>query len=235
MDITPGPDPNVTDPESAEKPPLPPESLLDRMRADPLHAAEHLALAAVERFGPEAQQWVALYKHHYPTVTEAQLAMMTRDRFIRLSRYSGAVAGVAGGFGAVVDVGVLAWNQARMVMYFAAIFGEDTTSADRAAELLLLQNVHKMMGTARTALEVAARQAPPSELLKHHRGGSLGTLALSLAKMAGMRVARRAVLKVVPLASVPLGAMANASSTRQLADRAVAMYAHRRHQRGITR
>jgi hypothetical protein len=96
--------------------------------------------------------------------------------------------------------------------------------------LLLLQNVHRMNGTAQTALEVAARQAPPSELLKHG-GGSAGALALALARMAGMRLARRLVMKVVPFASIPLGAIANASSTRQLADRATAFYTHRWYQR----
>jgi hypothetical protein len=139
---------------------------------------------------------------------------------------------VAGGVGAVVDFGVLAWNQARMVLYFAAIYGEDPLDRDRAAELLTLQNVHKVIGTARTALDVVARQAPPTELLRHG-GGSLGMLAFALAKMAGMRVARRAVLKVVPLASIPLGAWANASSTKQLALRAVTFYSARARHRQL--
>jgi uncharacterized protein (DUF697 family) len=122
---------------------------------------------------------------------------------------------------------VLAWNQARMVIYLATIYGEDPTSQDRAAELLLLQNVHKVMGHARTALDVAARRAEPAELLRRN-GGSIGTLAATLAKMVGMRLARKGALKLIPFAAVPLGAMANASATKQLADRATAMYAYRR-------
>ena len=215
-----------------DRPSLLPEGLFDRMRADPVRAPEHLALAAVERFGPEAQAWIAEFRGRFPMVTDAHLATVTRTRFIRLSRYSGAVAGVAGGVGAVVDFGVLAWNQARMVIYLAAIYGEDPTSRERAAELLMLQNVHKVMGAAETALDIASRRAAPADLLKHSdrlRTGSLVTLAVVLARMAGMKLAKKGLMKVIPFAAVPLGAMANASSTKNLADKAIAMYAHRRY------
>jgi len=216
-----------------EKPRLLPQGLFEHMRANPTIAPEMLALAAVERFGPEAQQWIAEFRSRFPYVTEAHLATVTRTRFIRLSRYSGAVAGVAGGLGAVVDFGVLAWNQARMVIYLATIYGEDPTSRDRAVELLTLQNVHKMVGTAQTALDVAARKVPPTELLKHHSTaqsttGSLIALSVVLAKMGGMTMVKKGAMKFIPFAAVPLGALANAGSTKKLADKAIAMYAYRR-------
>jgi len=214
------------------KPELLPEGLFDHMRADPLHAPEYLALAAVEQFGPEAQEWIADFRREFPYVTPRHLASVTRKRFVRMSSLSGAVAGVAGAVGAVLDFGVLAWNQARMVIYLATIFGEDPTSRDRAAELLMLQNVHKVMNTAQTALDVAARRADPTDLLKHsttvqNSEGPLLTLATTLAKMVGMKLARKGLMKLIPFASVPLGAIANASSSGDLADRAIAMYAHR--------
>ncbi len=217
------------------KPELLPDGLFDHMRADPLHAPEYLALAAVERFGPDAQEWIAEFRSRFPHVTDEHLASVTRKKFVRLSSYSGAVAGVAGGVGAVLDFGVLAWNQAQMVIYLATIFGQDPTSRDRAAELLMLQNVHKVMDTAQTALDVAARRKNPTELLKHsdtvtESGGSLTTLAVTLAKMVGMKLARKGLMKLIPFASVPLGAIANASSTGDLADRAIAMYRYRKQQ-----
>jgi uncharacterized protein (DUF697 family) len=217
------------------RPELLPEGLFDHMRGDPLHAPEYLALAAVERFGPDAQEWIAEFRSRFPHVTDEHLAAVTRKRFVRLSSYSGAVAGVAGGVGAVLDFGVLAWNQAQMVIYLATIFGQDPTSRDRAAELLMLQNVHKVMATAQTALDVAARRKEPTELLKHSNtvaeSGSLTTLAVTLAKMVGMKLARKGLMKLIPFASVPLGAIANASSTGDLADRAIAMYRFRRQSR----
>src|SRR4029450_13022603 len=107
-----------------ERPRLVPEGLLNQMVADPVRAPEYLALAAVERFGPEAQRWIAGVRARFPHVTEAHLATLTRTRFVRLGRSSGAVAGLAGVVGAVIDVPVLAWNQARMVIYLATIYGE---------------------------------------------------------------------------------------------------------------
>jgi hypothetical protein len=199
-----------------------PDSLFERMKGDPAHAPEHLALAAVERLGPEAAQWVGAYRQYYPWATDGQLVAIIRARFVRLSRYSGAAAGVAGAFGAVVDAGVLAWNQARMVLYIAAIYGADPTAQERAAELLTLQQVYKVIDRARTALDVASRRVPAGAMVRH--GGSLAAVGLALAKMAGVRVAKRAVLKAVPFASVPLGALANAGSTKALADRAIALY-----------
>lgn len=204
-----------------------PDGLLRHMRADPLHAPEHLALAAVDRYGKDAQAWVDGVRRQFPTANEANLANLVRMRFVRLSRLSGAAAGITGAPGAVVDFGVLAWNQARMVIHLAAVYGQDPTSHDRAAEILVLQGVHKVMDTARKALDVASRQASAMDLVRQ-RDGSTVQLAGALAKMVGMKLLKVGILKVVPIASVPLGAMANAGSTKRLADRAVAMYAQRR-------
>ena len=206
------------------------------MLADPVRAPEYLALAAVEQFGPEAQAWIAEFRAQFPYVTAHHLARVTRKRFVKLSSLSGAVAGVAGGIGAVFDFGVLAWNQARMVIYLATIYGEDPTSRDRAAEMLMLQNVHKYMGAAQTALDVAARRAAPADLLKHsstvqNSQGSLLTLATKLAKIGGMKLAKKGLLKLIPFASIPFGAVMNAGATGDLADRAIAMYAFRQQQR----
>jgi len=218
------------------KPELLPEGLFEHMRADPVRAPEYLALAALEQFGPEAQQWIAEFRSRFPYVTSHHLAKVTRKRFVKLASLSGAVAGVAGGIGAVVDYGVLAWNQARMVIYLATIYGEDPTGRERAVELLMLQNVHKVMGAAETALDVAALRVAPTELLKHSSTvqgsqGSLLTLATTLAKMGGMKLAKKGLLKLIPFASVPFGAVMNAGSTGDLADRAIAMYAFRQQQR----
>jgi len=204
-----------------------PDGLLRHMRADPLHAPEFLALAAVERYGKDAQAWVDGVRRQFPAAHEANLANLVRTRFVRLSRLSGAAAGITGAPGAVVDFGVLAWNQARMVIHLAAVYGQDPTSRERAAEILVLQDVHTITDQARAALESSSRQASALDLVRK-RDGSAAQLATSLAKMVGMKMLKRGVMKVIPLASIPLGAMANAGSTKRLADKAIAMYAQRR-------
>jgi uncharacterized protein (DUF697 family) len=200
-----------------------PDGLLARMRSDPTHAPEHLALAAVDRIGPDAREWAEAMRLRHPQATADDLARHARIRFTRLARYSGATAGVLGLPGAIADTAVLAWTQARMVLHLAAAYGKDPAHRDRAAELLVLQGVHHFVAAADTALDVAARRSTPSELLKHSGGSGLA-VARSLAGMVTQHVARRALLKVVPLASVPLGAMANAGATKRLAARAVELY-----------
>jgi hypothetical protein len=193
------------------------------MRADPVHSPEHLALAAVARFGPEARDWVAAMRQQHPRASDAKLARYVRVRFTRLARYSGAAAGVLGLPGAIADTAVLAWTQARMVLHLAAVYGQDPTSRERAAELLVLQRVHTLIAAADTALDVAAGRAAAVDLLDHATGANF-QLAKSLASMVSEHVARRALLRAVPLASVPLGAMGNAGSTKRLAERAIARY-----------
>jgi hypothetical protein len=215
-----------------EKPPTLPPGLLARMRADPTHAPEYLAVAAVETFGPEADRWVRTFRAKNPTVTEAYVALSVRARFVRLSSYSGAAAGVAGAVGAILDIGVLAWNQARMLLHLAAVYGFDPTDPERAAEMLVLRGIQTKLDTARTAVDVARRKQDATALLQRvptGRGRGLATLTWELARMAGMTAAKRAVLKIVPFAAVPLGALANASATKKLADEAARFYHRRRH------
>ncbi|MFI5955760.1 EcsC family protein [Cryptosporangium sp. NPDC051539] len=233
------------DPHSAEvsagtneRPDALPPGLLARMKADPGHAPEFLTLAAVERFGPEAALWMARTRAAHPYVADRVWVPVIRTRFVRLSRYSGAAAGVTGAIGAVLDVGVLAWNQARMVLHIAAALGFDPTHPDRAAELLVIRGLQTKLDTARTAIEVARREQAPSALGKHlpekvrnfGRGAGLayGELAWQLARLAGLAAAKKMAMKFVPFAGVPLGAMANSGATKKLATDAVAYYTRAR-------
>ncbi|WP_344652166.1 EcsC family protein [Cryptosporangium japonicum] len=208
------------------------------MKNDPSHAPEHLVLAAVEKFGPEASLWMARTRAAHPYVPDHVWVPVIRTRFVRLSRYSGAAAGAAGAVGAVVDVGVLAWNQARMVLHIAAALGYDPTHPDRAAELLVIRGLQTKLDAARTAVDVARRQQEPSALAQHlpdrvrnfgsGAGRAYTELAWQLARMAGLAAVKKMAMKFVPFAGVPLGAIANSSATKKLAQDAVNYYSARR-------
>ncbi len=223
---------------AGETPSALPPNLLARMKNDPSHAPEHLVLAAVDKFGPEAALWMARTRAAHPYVPDHVWVPVIRTRFVRLSRYSGAAAGAAGAVGAVFDVGVLAWNQARMVLHIAAALGYDPTHPDRAAELLVIRGLQTKLDAARTAVEVARRQQEPSALAQHlpervrnfgsGAGRAYTELAWQLARMAGLAAAKKMAMKFVPFAGVPLGAIANSSATKKLAQDAVNYYsAHR--------
>ncbi|PWU61347.1 hypothetical protein DLE60_06175 [Micromonospora globispora] len=214
--------------EPQDAPEAPPVNLWDRMRDDPQYAPEHLALEAVRRLGPEAAQWAARERAARPGVSADELADQATRRFVNRARLSGAVSGAAGLPGAVVDVGVLAWTQARLVLHVAAAYGVDPVHPDRATDLLVLQKVHKVAESARLALGVAAGRERAGALFGAAGDRPLGRVLLQLgvrlAQMAGVRAAKRIFAKVVPGAAIVLGTWANSSATRDLAERARAHY-----------
>ncbi|BBH63733.1 hypothetical protein ACTI_04180 [Actinoplanes sp. OR16] len=201
----------------------PPSTLWARMKADPQYAPEHLALEAVRRLGPEAERWLARMRVERPGAGPDELAALAVKRFTNQARLSGAVSGAAGLPGAVVDVGVLSWTQARMVLHVAAAYGYDPTGAERATELLILQRVHKYAETARTALGVAAGREHASRIFTGASGAPMArvlvTLGVRLAQMAGVRAAKRVVVKIIPLGGMVLGTWANSVATKDLARR----------------
>ena len=201
----------------------PPGSLWARMKADPQYAPEHLALEAVRRLGPEAQRWADRARSENPELTKDELGQIAARRFLNHARPSGAVSGATGLPGAVVDVGVLAWTQARMVLHMAAAYGIDPANPDRATDLLVLQRVHKAAETARMALGVAAGRERASRLFatggNQPISGVMFKLGVKLAQMAGIRAAKRMFAKVIPGAAMVLGTWANSAATKDLARR----------------
>jgi hypothetical protein len=198
------------------------------MKADPQYAPEHLALEAVRRLGPEARRWAERARLDQPDVTPDALAQQAVRRFTNHARFSGAVSGATGLPGAVVDVGVLAWTQARMVLHVAAAYGADPTAPERATDLLVLQRVHKAAEAARLALGVAAGRERASRIFEGSAGrplsGVMFKLGVRLAQMAGVRVAKRMFAKVIPGAGVVLGTWANSTATKELAKRTTELY-----------
>ncbi len=206
----------------------PPGSLWERMKADPQYAPEHLALDAVRRLGPQARDWAQTLRRERPDLDADEVAQLAVRRFTSHARISGAVSGATGLPGAVVDVGVLAWTQARLVLHVAAAYGVDPTNPDRAVDLLVLQKVHRIAETARLALGVAAGRERASALFAAGDGAPIGRvmlrLGVKLAQMAGVRAARRMFAKVVPGAGIVLGSWANSAATKELAARSVELY-----------
>jgi hypothetical protein len=205
--------------------------LWQQMAADPQYAPEHLALEAVRRLGPAALRWADQMRAHYPEVSPDLLADWAIRRFTNHARLSGAVSGAAGLPGAVADVGVLAWTQARMVLHVAAAYGVDPTHPDRATDLLILARVHTVAETARLALRVAAGRERTTALFTAANapvGRMVVTLGVRLARMAGVQAARRVVAKLIPGVGMVLGTWANSAATADLARRTVTHYRPKR-------
>ena len=198
-----------------------PESLWDRIRADPERTPEHIALAAAERFAPAAERWVAVAG---PGLTQEQLANVAYTKHVRLSRLEGAALGIGGAVTAAADLAALAWIQSRMVFFIAAAYGYDPRHPMRPAELLALQEIYPTAAEARAALDgmgPSLAQALVETRLLSKRDERIVSRLL---KFAGKRVARRAAGRLVPLIASPIAAVQNGAATKELGRRALAYY-----------
>jgi hypothetical protein len=198
-----------------------PETLFARVWADPIHAPEHIALAASERHAPAAAHWLE-DKHGRFAHRGPELARMAKRRHATLARFEGAATGIGGIFTVVPDLLGLAWIQSRLVFFIAASYGFDPYDPMRPAELLVLMRLYKDVHVARRALDGVG-----TTMAEAYIGSRLQreeTLAVRLAKMVGKRAARRFGGRMIPFIAVAFNAVGNEHDTRKLADRAIKFY-----------
>jgi hypothetical protein len=198
----------------------PPKRLWERILAEPDRAPEHIALAAAERFAPQAAEWVRIAG---PGHTPDQLARVAYKKHVRLARLEGGALGVGGIFTAAPDVVALLWIQSRMTFYVAAAYGFDPAHPMRPAELLTLQGLYKTPAEAREGLDGAGKhmaQAFVEQTLERDHDALHRRLAKYLAK----RTAKRYAGKLIPLLGAPIGAVQNAGATKELGRRVLAYY-----------
>jgi hypothetical protein len=198
-----------------------PEGLWDRLRQDPVRAPEHIALAAARTFAPQAERWAADKRSRF-AVSPGELAKMAKKRHATLARFEGAATGVGGFVTVAPDMAALAWIQARMVFYIAAAYGYDPHDPMRPAELLVLHDFYPDPATARRALDGAG-----ATVVEAYIGSKLErqeALALRLAKLLGVRSARKLAGRLIPGVAIAFNAVGNERRTRALADRAMRFY-----------
>jgi len=204
--------------EAPEVEPVP-DTLWERLRGEPERAPEFMALAAAERFAPAAERWAAITLPHHGPREAAEIAY--RKHVLR-SGVEGAAAGLGGAFTIVPDLAALAWIQGRMVFFIAAAHGFDPRHPMRPAELLTLQGIYPTPAEARVGLDGAGTSLAV-QLVQSKRGGD-GQLVARLAKLVGRKVAKRALLKAVPVLSSPVSAVQNRAATADLGKRALLYY-----------
>jgi hypothetical protein len=208
-------------PAADEPRPDVPEGLWDRIRADPVRAPEHIALAAAAQHAPAAERWAAGQRDRYAH-DGRQLAEMAKRRHATLARFEGAATGVGGFITIAPDLVALAWIQTRLVFFVAAAYGFDPHDPMRPAELLVLMDLYPDPQTARAALDGAGKTVV--EAYVGNRMQREETLVKRLAKMVGKRTARRFAGRLIPGIAIAFNAIGNERDTRALADRAIAFY-----------
>jgi hypothetical protein len=198
-----------------------PPGLWERLRLDPARAPEHIALAAARTFAPQAARWAGDKRARF-AVGPAELARMAKKRHATMARFEGAATGVGGIVTMVPDLVALAWIQARLVFYVAAAYGYDPHDPMRPAELLVLLDFYPDPQTARKALDGIG-----GTVVQAYVGSKLQrdeALALRLAKLLGVRSARKLAGRLIPGVAIAFNAIGNERRTRALADRAIRFY-----------
>ena len=200
----------------------PPKRLWNRILAEPDRAPEYIALAAADRFGPQAAEWVRVAGAGH---TPAELAGVALKKHVRLARLEGGALGVGGAITAAPDLVALLWIQSRMVFYIAAAYGYDPTHPMRPAEYLALQGLYDTPAEAREALDGVGKRMAQAMAERALRGRRTDALHMRLAKYIAKRLARRYAGRLVPFIGAPLGAIQNGSATKQLGEDALRYYA----------
>jgi hypothetical protein len=198
-----------------------PPGLWDRLRLDPVRAPEHIALAASRTFAPQAAAWAEEKRANY-RVTPAELAKMAKKRHATLARFEGAATGVGGVVTMLPDLVALAWIQSRLVFYIAAAYGYDPHDPMRPAEALVLFEFYKDPQTARRALDGIG-----TTVVEAYVGSKIQreeALALRLAKLVGIRSARKLAGRLIPGIAIVFNSVGNERRTRALADKAIRFY-----------
>jgi hypothetical protein len=211
-------------PETAEIEQLdrPPKRLWDRMLAEPDRAPEYIALAAAERFGPQAEEWVRVAGAGH---TPEELAQIAYRKHVRMARLEGGALGIGGAITAAPDMVALLWIQSRMVFYIAAAYGYDPTHPMRPAEYLALQGLYDTPAEAREALDGVGKRMAQAMAERALSKRDSDALHLKLAKYIAKRMARRYAARLVPFLGAPIGAIQNGGATKQLGRRALDYYA----------
>ncbi len=200
-----------------------PDSLWAKLRADPVRAPEHVALAASELHAPAAAQWAA-EKRGRLAVSDRDLARMAKRRHATMARFGGAATGVGGFLTVVPDVVLLAWIQSRLVFFVAAAHGYDPHDPMRPAELLVLRDLYPDPHTARHALDGIGRTVAEAYVGSKIDRDREQAMLSRLLRFVGKRTANRAARRLIPGVAIAFNAIANERDTRALADKAIKFY-----------
>jgi hypothetical protein len=189
--------------------------------ADPGHAPELLALAAVQTIGPRAQQWVRRIRERYPTATDDAIARLAMRQFTRLGNVSGIFGAVAGSYAPIALVGAAALTHAELILHVAAAYGHDPAAEERAVDLLVLTRVHPDRPAGEAALAAAKQPAYSDDAKLSDAVWRFGRMAMA---QAGSWTAIRLINRFFPGTSLLAATLTSRSSAETVAARARALY-----------
>ncbi|MFE6506950.1 hypothetical protein ACFVDI_10295 [Nocardioides sp. NPDC057767] len=221
----------------SKKPKFPVKELIKAGPAAPQVLVGHM----VATQGPEIATKVAADREEPGFDPEAYVDELIR-KHRRLARLQGAGGGamiavaevpaLIGGPAAVVaaagtailgDLVALAWIEQRMVMHIAAAYGHDLKDPARIDEFLRLAGVDLLFDGGGTAAGAAGSRFGVRAATQWATRKTVQATR-SMAQLVGARVARRVVLRGIPVLNIPIGVVLSDTATKRLGRRAREFY-----------
>jgi hypothetical protein len=126
---------------------------------DPEHVAERLTLYAIDRLGGPSHEWALAARKAHSGVPPAQVAEATVTQSAQIARIDGAISGTPFFIALVPGYLTYLWQEMRMTLRIAALYGRDPRRLETSAEMLALRGVHSSAETAEAAL-ITIRETP---------------------------------------------------------------------------
>jgi hypothetical protein len=126
---------------------------------DPEQVAERLTLYAAQSLGEPSLAWAQGARRAHPDAAPADLAEDLRVQSAKIARIDGAIAGTPFFIALVPGYLSYLWQEARMALRTAALYGRDPRTLRTAAEVLAMRGVHPTVEAAEAAL-IGVRDGP---------------------------------------------------------------------------
>jgi hypothetical protein len=130
---------------------------------DPEHVPERMALYASAHLAEPSREWAQATLKANPDKPRVQIADDLRMQSARVARIDGAMAGTPFFIALVPGYTAYLWQEGRMGLRTAALYGRDPTALTTTAEMLALRGVHPTPEDAEAALNEVLDAPPPAK------------------------------------------------------------------------
>ncbi len=130
---------------------------------DPVHVAERLTLFGANNLAEPSQQWAERVQAAQPDLSKAQIAEKLRTKSAHIARVDGAISGTPFLIALAPAYMAYLWQEGRMVLRTAALYGRDPSTLTASAETLVLRGVHPNVEAASEALTKVREMPMPDK------------------------------------------------------------------------
>lgn len=109
---------------------------------DPVHVSERLTLYGAHNLAEPSRQWAESVQAEQADRSKAKIAEKLRTKSAQIARVDGAISGTPFLIALVPAYMAYLWQEGRMVLRTAALYGRDPSELSTSAETLVLRGVH---------------------------------------------------------------------------------------------